>query len=74
MVYSDNDYISDKTESKDYFRLPVNPPKEISFRYIANRNAESRIKVTAIKEAAEADEESSLLMYEHEISIPRRQK
>lgn len=74
VMYSDNDYISDKTESKDYFRLPVNPPKEISFRYIANRNAESRIKVTAIKEAAGDNGKSSLVMYEHEISIPRRQK
>ncbi len=74
VVYSDNEHISDRTESKDYFRLPVNPPKEISFRYIANRNSESSIKVKAVKETAGTESESSFLLYEQELSIPRSRK
>ncbi len=47
ILHSDNDYVSDRQNATDRFRLPVNPPEEMTFRYIANQGISSTVVARA---------------------------
>ena len=45
VLYSDNDFIQDKGNYTDIFRLPLYPPENITLRYIAREDEETTIKI-----------------------------
>lgn len=76
VLYSDNDYVHDKVSSADYFRIPVFPPEELTFRYIANRNLDSAIKVSASKPESGTiiPGEKPYIYYENELHIKAKNR
>ncbi len=76
VLYSDNDYVHDKISSADYFRIPVFPPEEMTFRYIANPNLDSVVKVSASKpeNGSEIPGEKPYIYYENELHLKAKSR
>lgn len=68
VLYSDETYIYDVTEKDSVFRLPVWPPQEMTFSYIADTLQESEIIVTETVHSK--DDNFSIFM--NSIKIPAK--
>lgn len=72
VLYSDNDFVQDKSNLTDIFKLPLYPPQKIQLRYIAKAGEESTVKIIC---EVEAESESlpyqrRLILLTKEIFIP----
>jgi hypothetical protein len=71
VVYSDNEYVSDKAKHTDAFLVPVWPPVKMSVSYVADTSVASVITVTAYYPGGD---ESSSTMRTRKIIIPASKK
>jgi hypothetical protein len=71
VVYSDNEYVSDKAKQTDTFLVPVWPPVKMSVSYVADTSVASVITVTAYYPGGD---ESSSTMRTCKIIIPASKK
>ncbi|MCK9169775.1 MAG: hypothetical protein M0P01_05110 [Treponema sp.] len=70
VIYSDDEYISDKIKYTDTFPVPVWPPEKIVISYVADISVPAVVTVTAFYE--EADSVHAMRTYE--ITIPPSEK
>lgn len=49
IIYSDNDFVQNLETKTDYFKIPLNPPEKMTFRYIANPSSNATVKVNATR-------------------------
>ncbi len=70
VVYSDNEYKSDKTKYTDTFPVPVWPPEKITVSYVADVSVPSVVTVTAFYR----ETDSACTMRTYEVTIPASRK
>lgn len=70
VVYSDNEYESDKTKYTDTFLVPVWPPEKITVSYVADVSVPAVVTVTAFYE----ETDSVCTMRTYEVTIPASRK
>ena len=70
VIYSDDEYISDKTKYTDTFPVPVWPPEKIIISYVADISIPAVVTVTAFYE----EKDSVHTMRTYEVTIPASRK